>query len=549
MENLFGKDFSECKDKTMLRKLFSGESFDKLLEEAKTISTSNRSQCIAESIADLSIKAMQQHDLFIYTMNPLLQRPELGKTFLFDLKFYIMASFYYGQISDNPHFDTNTNYTQAFDKYFLFRSRRREIQRKNGGYPLPQFFPKSNKPRIYRNLIDIGLVMSLFSSVHSSKNPYIRNAEQKEFNPYVFLQAFSNAFISKDDARRMLMSDVIQVAPPSCNEYGNVSPNDAKIFESVKALVHSINVKGYAVINQFLIERLTNINFIMALYEYRISGMDSEIYLESQISSLLKNWITVPLLKTRLKVLELHRNGIQMPREMQESLNNNLLRFVLPFTRGIYYYLMEYNGKSIKTNDPFFDAIYADPCKVCSDSDLKYELFTIKNNDKIDKAIRPVQQIRIYDRRILKGILLEEVKKTKDYGSKNIVGKSDDLEDICELLGKKRRSKGKTNKYSFDSNALETVLNNSSRPFLVVDLEYCSSHSRLIPDFGRFSRFCANVFNSESKTMLEDVRTLLPVLDSFDDAVNRIASLRTKVFRHPEILNALDSVYSLYSHD
>ena len=109
MENLFGKDFSECKDKTMLRKLFSGESFDKLLEEAKTISTSNRSQCIAESIADLSIKAMQQHDLFIYTMNPLLQRPELGKTFLFDLKFYIMASFYYGQISDNPHFDTNTN--------------------------------------------------------------------------------------------------------------------------------------------------------------------------------------------------------------------------------------------------------------------------------------------------------------------------------------------------------------------------------------------------------------------------------------------------------
>ncbi len=416
MINVFGNNWQEAKDPRHIRSVLGADAFDKLIREADGLD--RKDPQFAEQLADLVVKAWEMRFLALDFMADLRIDADMHKTFLFDLKTYVIMAFYYEQLINKPKFANHTEYTQAFDNSFTYKPKHQEIVRKlakydapsaDGAKPqrrfLPGFFSESPRPRVYHTLIDIGLVMALIASSDPKKNPYVPSNKKYRFRPYDFLQSFETAFLKKERVNELLHY---------WKSAGTTA--DKRMLESEIILADSISKEGYAVINQFCIERFTNMNFLISYFNLLNADPRNNLSQPDQCNGLMFNkWLHVPLFKTRLKILHKYKIGQLSPNNIYERIPELLADTAIPFVYGTYYHIMSRAEASVRRDEPFFKMIYGDP-DAGSYTDSQYVLFQYNEG----KELCPVERFCISGKTELSNILFELIKEEGVFFKNNI---------------------------------------------------------------------------------------------------------------------------------
>ena len=436
MENIFGRNWQEAKDPRNIGAVLGPVAFDRLLRDVDGLD--NNDPHYVEQIADLVVKAWGQHILLVDFMEDLRNDPDIQNTFYFDLKSLVMMEFLYDQTCDKRKFPNSTKYTRAFKSKFTYRSKQQEIEKKigklksspgDGSKPEPRFlsgfFPNNPRPRRFNNLVDIGLVMALFASSDPKKNPYIPHDGIYWFQPFAFLQCFKTAFLKKEQVTRLLRYWGSPDAAP-----------DKKILETEQMLSESICEEGYAAINQFAIERLTNMNFLIALYNLLdASGGENQNLPNKQMNTWFNCWITVPLFKTRLEILKKQMAGQVFSENIVSAVPDFLANNSIPFVYGTFCHVMNRAHASIGKDEAFFKKLYADPDAVDYAGD-QYVLFQYNKYGEIC----PTERFRITGKNELSGVLFDLVKREKSVSLKHSLKKSGSFLDNYKILLQEYRS-------------------------------------------------------------------------------------------------------------
>ena len=419
MRNVFGNDWKEAKDPRFIRSVMSPVDYDELVREADGLDKND--PWFVEQLADFVVKTWDKMILLPEFMTDLRNDRDIRDTLMFDLKAYIVMAFYYEQLIAKPKFPNHTKCTRAFDSNFTYKIKRQEIMRKynrkefscekkqNGARFLSGFFPDSPKARVYSNLIDLGLVAALFSSSNPSKNPYLPSDRFSRFLPFAFLQSFRVAFLKRERIAEIL-------------HYWQTNDNVAeeKIQADVKLLAETISVEGVAVINQFSIERLTNMNFLIAMYNLIAADPRENLIQPNQrANTMFENWLTVPLLKTRLIILQKFKAGQLLSNYIYEIIPEFLKNKAIPFVYGTFCHLMSRANASIGKNEPFFKKIYENPDTAeCVGN--RYILFRYKEGN----VLCPMVKFCISGKTELSNVLFDLIKKEKNVYFKNSLKKS-----------------------------------------------------------------------------------------------------------------------------
>ena len=210
------------------------------------------------------------------------------------------------------------------------------VLQKNGNkFPLPQFL--FTEPRYAQNtetrkgipnynlfhcLIDYGWIKSILASSNPGKNPYLLNitGENSFNNTNAFLQSFMNAPVGHREVDDFLARVQVEFTEAyNYHERGlrktrsgtGTSANKEKQNDFL-VKIKKLNRKEYAVLNQYFIERFTNINFIISYFDY-VNNFETGFAKNEILEFVLKTLVTLPLLKTRLAVLEqLKINGLAL---------------------------------------------------------------------------------------------------------------------------------------------------------------------------------------------------------------------------------------------
>ena len=188
------------------------------------------------------------------------------------------------------------------------------IKTKNRGQiPLSSYVTDENSSKIrFNSYLDIELMSNFFRYSNGSKNPFIQN-KQKLFNLKSFITSFSAISLGK------------KCYLPINTLY------DEQLFSH----------------NQYVLERITNLNFIIAFYFLRnkISKMPNSTSLLIE----LENWINFPLLTSRLHLISVLYKIFSKPLKPEqitilsnalESIREYHLYFLLPTLVQGFHYLM-----------------------------------------------------------------------------------------------------------------------------------------------------------------------------------------------------------------
>lgn len=293
MENLFGKVLPEYKMEENLKTIFSEEVFNSLKQEAeKYINEGNRpdgkgcADSITENIANTAFNGMESlgffKNLFVYS------DADLKKAFKFDLKLLVILAFYYEQISINAkmvgdRFPENSPYVGAFKKNFSFKRNKQDIFRVNNNhYPLEQFFLPNDRSdnsqtesmRIH-NFIDMALSMALLGSSSPSQNIYLKDSFAKITDVSKFLQLFKYAYIDEESITGFLNTNLKNIKPTTstANFKGNkqYTEKNRMIKQWIDDNRRYFSPEGYAILNQFCIERLLSLYscVFLSFYSYK----------------------------------------------------------------------------------------------------------------------------------------------------------------------------------------------------------------------------------------------------------------------------------------
>ena len=434
MFNLFGKIGPDYRDEELLKGVWGEPVFSAF---QKDLHNSKRKKSEAETLADRIMSALEKHtDFQSLEKLTFAGNSSIINALRFDMKFLMMASLYYERINNRPSFGSATNYYKCFQPLFSFHVKRKDIHGNNNNqYPLKQFMlsPYAHNLDRISNFMDLGLIIGLMDSYSGRINPYIHPKKSYPLKPLHFLQTFRYAYIDKSDVDKLL-TDTVQTLPTQPTAYGP-KPNkqDEGIFERVRTLKDNINSQIYAVLNQFFIERLTNFNFIISLYDYKVNYAEKTSFFqkEEQLLSLL----TLPLLNFRLTVLD----TLKEPKsddtitlfDFSESINL-LEEHILPLVCGTYLTLAEKLHCLIGKDERFLNDIYADPSENKSATN-QYQLFKLKKAGIIEAQIVPVEKFHVHDKANFKIPELDELDR-KYFDNAIKAAKTDSFETILNSI-------------------------------------------------------------------------------------------------------------------
>lgn len=250
----------------------------------------------------------------------------LTKILYLDLVFNMIASYSYRMMFNDKIEIKRTLIDQCFYTATEIIKLKDNVLKKNGNnFPLPQFLfvePRNAQNaetrkgipnyNLFHCLIDYGWAKSILASSSPGKNPYLLNVTGKNSfnNTNAFLQSFMNAPVGHREVEDFLerVEDEFKVyyyhekALHKTRSGTGISANKEKQNDYL-VKIKKLNRKAYAVLNQYFIERFTNINFIISYFDYASNfktGAAKNYFLEFVLETL----VTLPLLKTRLAVLE-----------------------------------------------------------------------------------------------------------------------------------------------------------------------------------------------------------------------------------------------------
>lgn len=430
MFNLFGKIGSEYKDEGFLRDFWGELAFS----EFKTcIRTRKRNNTAAEILADKILEEVKKsQDFQSLTRLGLAENSNVIQALLFDLKFLMIASGYYERLNNAPAFPSTTNYYKCLNPSFTFRVKRKDIHKNNNNqYPLKQFIltPGAHNLERLSNFMDLGLIIGLMDSYSGGINPYIHPKKSRPFKPFDFLQTFKYAYIYESNVIDLL-TDKVKTLPIEKTEYGDRPLNsDKTISAQAESLENTINPQIYAVLNQYFIERLTNLNFIISLYDYKENYTDkTNIYQEEgQLLSML----SLPLPHFRLAVLNtLKEPGAKLYTGNFSESVQLLEEHLIPLVCGTYLTVAKSDSFHIGKDEPFLKDLYADPRKNNPDNGQQAcQLFKLNNKGQI----YPVEKFHINSKTHLKIEELDELDSNYfDHAIK--AARSDSFETILESI-------------------------------------------------------------------------------------------------------------------
>lgn len=140
---------------------------------------------------------------------------------------------------------------------------------------------------LYSSIVDAGIIMALLDTENAAKNPFIvsLSAERNQtFNAFNFLQLFSIAPITVDHSQYVL------------KYFNNIWPLDD---DDKNPKVTSQFLTAF---NQFTIERFTNINYLLALYNKIYSHLEFQVFVK-KFDIIFKLLMLLPLPETRILII------------------------------------------------------------------------------------------------------------------------------------------------------------------------------------------------------------------------------------------------------
>ena len=303
MQNLFGRIYLENPFE-LLSQIFPQKSLFELIETTKY--TNSPTEIDKEVLRFMRKKIMNKQSFYFF--NRYKNKP-LIDAFESDLIFLMIFSFLYEQVHSDTYFSEESSFIKAFNEKLNFTVRRKAVHKNNrNNYILRQFLPtESTRPKLFKSVIDIGLVLSLYKSAYKTANPFISdksenkdsyglgyNKSTSSFSANAFLQTFQYTYFGKENIEKLfdrLLDD---------NITNSEIPSDIGNKAYVKEFKSSVCMEAYSLLNQFLIERIANMNYICALYH----KLKSNSRIANDNADAFRCWTGIPLLRTRLYLVK-----------------------------------------------------------------------------------------------------------------------------------------------------------------------------------------------------------------------------------------------------
>lgn len=236
-----------------------------------------------------------------------------------------LIDFFINEVSSKKDSTNESDLKPIVNKFYYF-------SRENNKQPiLPFFFETTNgserQSTKFISDLDIEILLGLIHSPNKKKNPFITGANIDEpLNIYSLLKHLKFITISSQSTHSIL----------------HYKHNE------------NLSVSLLAVYNNFFLERITNLNFINALYSFKVNAPIEYQYFPFE----LINFAASPLINTRLiilkaikEILNNHSYSMQEYNYFSTYLKTIFLHQILcviPITQLVFYYLM-----SLKTNNQF----------------------------------------------------------------------------------------------------------------------------------------------------------------------------------------------------
>ena len=303
MQNLFGQIYLE-KPLEFLSQIFPKESLSELIE--KTKDTNISTEIAKEVLRFMRKKTINGQSFYFFDR---YKNKSLINAFESDLIFLMIMSFFYNQTLSDTYFSEESSYIKAFNEKLDFTVRRKAVHKNNSNnYILRQFLPLENtRPKLFKSVIDIGLFLSLYKSALKKANPFISgksggkdpyrlgyNKSTNNFSADAFLQTFQYTYFEMGSIEKLfarLLDDNITTSE---------IPSDTGNDTYVKNFTSSVCIESYSLLNQFLIERIANMNYICALYHKRKSNSR----IADDYADTFRCWTGIPLFRTRLYLVK-----------------------------------------------------------------------------------------------------------------------------------------------------------------------------------------------------------------------------------------------------
>ena len=379
MRNLFGK----------IRASEAGGSFAVIADEmgipaleacAKEIVNKHKNTAPESEIADLVLDGLKKC-VFFRRLVPESTNAALQEAIEQDLKLLMMASrYYYHYLYDKAGFKVINPVLQCFSENFRpthLKSKKDALKAHGISLPLSGIALESNTSQYYsqHSVLDIGLALGISAGTSGLTNPFLPY-DSESLKIRTFLNGFGHAYIDRENVK--------------------------ELYSQLPGVPANFSMEAYAVLNQFCIERLTNLNFIIACYN--LNARNHGFPLSHSLRKALEYWLLVPLFRARLLVLDMLYNGTYgLPGSLLGEGILDLYDCVIPAACSVYEMLMAESGCEIQEDDNYFKQIYADPSDPGQNGKSRYMLFRITDR----KQLEPVQKFIVTEDKILKNKLLE----------------------------------------------------------------------------------------------------------------------------------------------
>ena len=263
--------------------------------------------------------------------------------------------YFYKMIINNAAIETADDIEdnrKIYDKICIFK-------RKSNNAFTETFFGKN--PEMI-SIYDIELFLSLINHPAKNRNPFI-NHEDKLTNLKIFFKDLSAISLSgkKENTILHYMNENVTLA----------------------------DLQKLWTYNDYLLERITNMNFINSLYKF----IDKNRFDLNHIQPLIQ-FIASPMLRTRLKLIEFIQLNTMSSIENYpewlifiEKLFTHQIMCVLPISISVFYYLMMLRGKMVNTDKYFKNYLRRSTFFRYNEKDLVIEpqCFSIQKGTTNDK--------------------------------------------------------------------------------------------------------------------------------------------------------------------
>lgn len=263
--------------------------------------------------------------------------------------------YFYKMIINNAAIETADDIEdnrKIYDKICIFK-------KKSNNAFTETFFGKN--PEMI-SIYDIELFLSLINHPAKNRNPFI-NHEDKLTNLKIFFKDLSAISLSgkKENTILHYMNENVTLA----------------------------DLQKLWTYNDYLLERITNMNFINSLYKF----IDKNRFDLNHIQPLIQ-FIASPMLRTRLKLIEFIQLNTMSSIENYpewlifiEKLFTHQIMCVLPISISVFYYLMMLRGKMVNTDKYFKNYLRRSTFFRYNEKDLVIEpqCFSIQKGTTNDK--------------------------------------------------------------------------------------------------------------------------------------------------------------------